>query len=38
MVPTAHNVVVGFAVAILSLMPARRAGQLRLRPSREVHV
>ncbi|MFE8600525.1 SPW repeat protein [Archangium violaceum] len=37
LLPTAHNVIVGLAVAGLSLMPAYRAGQLSLRPSREVH-
>jgi len=35
-VPTANNIIVGLLVAVLSLMPARRAGQLKLRPSREV--
>ncbi|MFY0524212.1 SPW repeat protein [Archangium gephyra] len=35
-VPTAHNIAVGLVVAVLSLMPARRPGQLSLRPSHEV--
>ena len=35
-VPTAHNIAAGLVVAALSLMPARRAGQLKLRPSHEV--
>lgn len=37
LLPTVHNILVGAAVAVLSLMPARRAGQLKLRPSRGVH-
>ncbi|MCY1080070.1 SPW repeat protein [Archangium lansingense] len=34
-VPTAHNIAVGIVVAALSLLPAKRAGQLKLRPSHE---
>jgi len=35
-VPTAHNILVGLAVAVLSLIPARRPGQLMLRPRHAV--
>lgn len=37
-VSTVNSVIVGLVVAVLSLLPARRAGQLSLRPWRATHV
>lgn len=38
MAPTVNSILVGLLVAVLSLLPSRRPGQLSLRPGHELHV